>query len=68
MICDIGTGKTTVVVQILTRLIKNSTENSRILMTASTHNGKLFEKLCLVSLSEIIFLSFQPWITSWKGF
>jgi len=39
---DVGTGKTTVVVQILRKLLRNSRDNLKILMTASTHNGKLF--------------------------
>uniref|UniRef100_A0A0W0GCD2 Putative RNA-directed RNA polymerase n=1 Tax=Moniliophthora roreri TaxID=221103 RepID=A0A0W0GCD2_MONRR len=34
-----GTGKTTVIVQILCALVKTKSEDSRILMTASTHNA-----------------------------
>jgi len=34
-----GTGKTTVVVQILRRLVRNLKEGSKILMAASTHNA-----------------------------
>lgn len=37
----IGTGKTTVVVRILLRLLSEDPETS-ILMTASTHNGELY--------------------------
>lgn len=40
-----GTGKTTVVVQILRRLVKNLSEGSKILMTASTNNGKILKYL-----------------------
>lgn len=36
---DKGTGKTTVVIQILLKFLREDAEN-RILMTASTHNGK----------------------------
>jgi hypothetical protein len=36
-----GTGKTTVVVKILEAFVQNLAEDSRILMTASTNNGKL---------------------------
>jgi hypothetical protein len=35
-----GTGKTTVVVKILRKLFKTLDEEEKILMTASTHNGK----------------------------
>ncbi|KAJ7636650.1 RNA-directed RNA polymerase [Roridomyces roridus] len=35
-----GTGKTTVVVQMLKRLIQNNDDETKILMTASTHNGE----------------------------
>ena len=39
--CAVGTGKTTVVVQILRKLIEEATEEGlKILMTASTHNGQ----------------------------
>jgi hypothetical protein len=35
-----GTGKTTVVVYILQRILRTLSEDSKILMTASTHNGR----------------------------
>lgn len=35
-----GTGKTTVVVHMLNRLIRASNDDAKILMTASTHNGE----------------------------
>jgi hypothetical protein len=36
---EAGTGKTTVVVQILRRILQNISDESKVLMTASTHNG-----------------------------
>ena len=52
--CDSGTGKTTVMVQILRDIINNHSDGvPKILMTASTHNGMLTERLDL--FSEIIF-------------
>ncbi|KAI0311614.1 hypothetical protein OF83DRAFT_742720, partial [Amylostereum chailletii] len=53
-----GTGKTTVVVQILKRLIKNLKEGSKILMTASTNNGEYpcehayHTKICIFSRGQ----------------
>lgn len=41
----IGTGKTTVVVQILKRLVQSLEEGGKILMTASTHNGCVYPLL-----------------------
>lgn len=35
-----GTGKTTVVIRILEKLLHNANDEAKILMTASTHNGK----------------------------
>ncbi|KAF9494277.1 RdRP-domain-containing protein [Pleurotus eryngii] len=35
-----GTGKTTVVIRILEKLLQNANNEAKILMTASTHNGK----------------------------
>jgi len=37
----VGTGKTTVIVQVLLDIIKSYPEPPKILMTASTHNGKI---------------------------
>ena len=46
--CELGTGKTTVMVQILRDIIKSYPEGvPKILMTASTHNGMPLEKLYL---------------------
>ena len=43
--CELGTGKTTVMVQILRDIIKSySSGVPKILMTASTHNGMSFEQ------------------------
>ena len=44
--CEIGTGKTTVMVQILRDIIKSYSEGvPKILMTASTHNGMSLDRL-----------------------
>lgn len=37
---NVGTGKTTVVVQIIRRLLQQSPGETKVLMTASTHNGQ----------------------------
>ncbi|TFY74672.1 hypothetical protein EWM64_g9340, partial [Hericium alpestre] len=50
----VGTGKTTVVVQILRRLVKGLEEGSSILMTASTHNAvdNVLERFAKINQQE----------------
>ncbi|KAJ7166539.1 RNA-directed RNA polymerase [Mycena crocata] len=49
-----GTGKTTVVVQILKRLLRTSGEDTKILMTASTHNAvdNVLERFIVMNKTE----------------
>ncbi|KAF5390123.1 hypothetical protein D9757_003870 [Collybiopsis confluens] len=49
-----GTGKTTVVIQILKRFIQNLGEGTKILMTASTHNAvdNVLERFAIVNAND----------------
>jgi len=51
-----GTGKTTVVVQILRRILRNASETTKVLMTASTHNAvdNVLERFIEINKSEHI--------------
>ena len=61
---EIGTGKTTVVVQILRLILQDPTSDLKILMSASTHNGTF----CLLrSLLKLLTILNQPWTMFWNA-
>ena len=59
----LGTGKTTVVVRILGRLFKTLDEEEKILMTASTHNGRSIFCITRTQCLTLVQLS----TTFWNG-
>lgn len=46
-----GTGKTTVVVQILRRILQNPIGDLKILMSASTHNGNILPVVFIMKMA-----------------